>query len=107
MQDTALRELIMDKIGVHYDLDKTKDIISTAYNQLRDIIKSRIRDRLISLKIDATTKYLKSFLGINAQIIWNQKIVVITLGVVRLECQHTSFNLKVQFFQLNALSRCK
>jgi len=91
VQDSALRTFLFDKIGVHYDGDKVKDLINNAYETVKERISKKLDNRLISIKIDAKTQYLKSYLGINAQIIEDGKIVM-----VQLTESHTALYIKVR-----------
>ena len=61
---------------------------------VRDDIKCEMANKLICLKIDGVTRQFRSFIGINAQYIINEKIIVRTLALKEVFDRHTSDNLK-------------
>ena len=58
--------------------------------QVRDRISAEVQGKMISLKVDGVSKLGRSVLGINMQMIVDQKIVVRTLGMPEMKERHTS-----------------
>lgn len=70
------------------------DRIPEYAREVRNIISSQLRGRFWCLKIDGTTKFRRSFLGINAQFVADGRIVVRTLAVKELFTSHTAVNIR-------------
>lgn len=66
-----------------------KNSITSEANLIRQKISEEIKNKLVSLKIDAATRLERSFLGINIQFIQDGKIVLRTLGLQELKDKHT------------------
>lgn len=68
--------------------------VTEKYLYMKSEIKKLIKGRMISLKMDIATRHERSLLGINIQLINNNKIFVYTLSMKQLKRRHTAENLK-------------
>ncbi|CAG7720846.1 unnamed protein product [Allacma fusca] len=63
-----------------------------AQNQ-KQILKSTLKNKLLSLKLDFASRHHRSFLAINVQYCHKDKLCVSTLAVKELHYRHTSDNI--------------
>ena len=69
-------------------------VLERAVN-VKKLISEKLKDRLFHIKVDATTKNRRSFLGINAQYLnENNEIEVLTLATEEMFESHTAENIK-------------
>lgn len=61
---------------------------------LKELLVSKLKNRMISLKVDAATCMDKSFFGVNIQFIEDGKIIIINLATKELKQRHTADNLR-------------
>ena len=70
------------------------DCIYDAYEELTNMLKGIVKDRMLCLKSDCVTRMDRSFIGVNIQFVFKGEIIVITLGTIQLDNHHTGPNLK-------------
>lgn len=70
--------------GVTLNRTNIKPYLTSAAQKIRSVISNEMKGKLISLKIDSTSKYHRHILGINVQYALREKVVIRTLG----ECFH-------------------
>ncbi|KAF2881231.1 hypothetical protein ILUMI_24943 [Ignelater luminosus] len=75
------------KTGLSSEL--IKSVMSNEAQLIRKNISDCVKDKLISLNVDAVTRLDRSFLGINIQFVENSKIHLKTIGLVELKESHT------------------
>lgn len=57
-------------------------------------ISKKLAGKVFSLKMDTATRSDRSVLGVNVQIIKNNKILIYTLAMIEIKRRHTAENLK-------------
>lgn len=67
--------------------------IKATANAIRSKIAAELKDELFGLMVDIATKNNRSILGVNTQIVLNDKIVVRTIGMNQIAKRHTSDNI--------------
>lgn len=72
-----------------FTISKLKEDIVATEDHIRKAIMAETRVRLISMTLDIVTKYARSILGINAQYVLEDKLVVRTIGMIEMEKSHT------------------
>lgn len=70
-----------------------RDEIEKKSNQIKALITSETRNRLLSLMVDIGSRYNRSILGVNIGYIIDGKIVVRTIGMSVLRFSHTAENI--------------
>jgi len=87
---------ILKALGENQSINRHNIIqhISEAANSIRNEIICLTKNKLISLKIDGVTRKERSILGINVQLMVDDKLVVKTLAMVELFEKQTAENLK-------------
>lgn len=71
-----------------------RDMIEPTAESVKKAIIKEVKNKFLSLKVDAATRLSRSFLGINIQFIKDDKIVLRTLAVRELKEAHTGAYLK-------------
>lgn len=61
---------------------------------MKDKFQKLVRNKMVCLKVDCGSRYLRSFLGIHVQFIHNGQLVLFTLSCIELKTRHTGKNLK-------------
>ena len=79
-----------------------KEKMNYAANEINRIIDKSLDGKLFCLKMDIAERMSKSILGINIQYLDGTKITIRTIGVIELDCIHTSQNLTTKILQLFA-----
>lgn len=79
-------ELVMNRTNV-------KDYIGKNAKQIKEIIESEIRGKLICLMIDIASRYNRSVLGVNIAYVVDGNVIVRTIGMHVLHCTQTAFNI--------------
>lgn len=69
--------------------ESIKKKVAEEANNIRREISEKVKNTMISIKIDAVTRLDRSFLGINMQYIEGSKIVLRTLALAELKEKHT------------------
>ena len=67
---------------------------------MREEMKKQLRGKLISLKVDATTKGSRSFLGVNIQYIDEGVLKLQTLAVKEMLTRHTGKNIRHEIIEI-------
>jgi len=100
LEDTGFKKIlnpILDGFGNSFSIDKRNvraNVIETAIT-VRNNLKSLVKNRILSLKIDGATRKDKSILGINVQFMSKENTHVIkTLSMIELTESHTANYLK-------------
>lgn len=75
------------------DLDKIKAHINVTSNDIKTTIENEVKNLPIALMMDIATKNNRSILGINIQYVVGNRIVLRTLGMIRLNESHTGRHL--------------
>lgn len=70
-----------------------KKYIDEKAADLRALIVKQIRGKAVSVMIDIATRYNRSILGINIAYMFNEKVVIRTIGMPVLRFTHTATNL--------------
>lgn len=102
INDSGLQNLILKPISRQYpdmkfDTDRVKSKVEEKYEQdVKAVIKANLARRLVSVKVDCATCAYRSFIGLNAQIIYAGQIHVYTLDIIELHSSHTGQHLKVK-----------
>ncbi|XP_017085560.1 uncharacterized protein LOC108117563 [Drosophila eugracilis] len=67
--------------------------VSEKYEREKALLISRLKNKVVSLKIDIASRHSKGILGLNVQYYHNKAIEIKTLGVIELHQKHTGLNL--------------
>lgn len=67
-------------LGITINRQNVKSLLHSASKEIRAVLAEEMKGRLISLKIDSASKHHRHVLGINAQYVLRDKIVIRTLG---------------------------
>lgn len=90
--------------------DALHEYSDAEFSKMRDIIKGELEGKLFSVMVDATTTQNKSILGIAAQFIENDKVVVRTLAMRRFMDDPNGVNLskaiKTVLFEYGVNAAC-
>lgn len=70
------------------------EYVTEKYARLKSIIKNSCKGKMIALKMDTATRLERSVLGINIQVIENDKINTYNLAMKELNGKHTAEKLK-------------
>lgn len=81
------------KQKIHVDINKIKEHIDTTAQTMKDELKKEVKNKPIALIMDIATKKNRAILGINIQYIIDKRIVIRTLGMIRLKESHTAVHL--------------
>lgn len=81
------------KQKIHVDINKIKDHIETTAQAMKEALKKEVKNKPISLMMDIATKNKRAILGINIQYVVGKRIVLRTLGMIRLKESHTGAHL--------------
>lgn len=81
------------KQKIQVDINKIKDHIDTTAQAMKETLKKEVKNKPISLMMDIATKNKRAILGINIQYIVDKRIVLRTLGMIRLKESHTGAHL--------------
>lgn len=73
-------EPIAESVGMTLNRVNIKDHLSILASATRNALKEEMSGRLICLKIDSASRFNRHVLGINAQYVFNDKVVIRTLG---------------------------
>lgn len=73
----------------------------SASNEIVSQIKTDVKNRLISLKVDCVKRHHRSILGVNIQYSKDGKICLSTLAMVEMHEKHTAVNLKKMVYLFN------
>lgn len=65
------------------------ELVNEAYEKERSYLKEKLKNKLLSLKIDMATRLQRSVMGINIQFYSKSKIIIKTLGCIELTERHT------------------
>lgn len=66
--------------GVTLNRTNIKKYLQSVAEKIRSIVSNEMKGRLISLKIDSASKHHRHILGVNAQYVLRDKVVIRTLG---------------------------
>lgn len=80
-------------VNLNRNLDVIKDHLRATAKRIREKIENEMKGRLISLSVDIVTKNNRSILGVYAQYVLNDEIVVRCIGMVELHESHTGLYL--------------
>lgn len=69
-------------------------LIQQAASGIRSVIKNEVKNKLISLKIDITTRHGKHVLGISLQFFLEKKIVSRNVGMIEIFVRPNSVNIR-------------
>lgn len=89
-----LTKPVFDSIQITVNQHNVVDRILAFANNMKAEIRTELKEKLFSLKIDAATRLGVSLLGINAQLLKNSAIKTFTLAVKVLESSHTAAYLR-------------
>ena len=95
--DSGMKDIIdpiMNAIKVTVNRTNIKDYVRNKATEIKNTIKSEIHNKLISIKIESATRLGRSIIGINAQYIQNQKIILRTLDMHEVENRQTGLYIK-------------
>lgn len=96
-EDRAFKILVQpafDALEINVNEHNVAERIIAFSKQVKLDIMDDLKDKMISLKIDAATRQDLSVLGINVQYIKNASIQIKTLAIKELKLSHTSEYLK-------------
>lgn len=96
-EDRAFKTLVQpafDALGINVNEHNVAERIIAFSKKVKLDIMDDLKDKMISLKIDAATRQDLSVLGINVQYIKNASIQIKTLAIKELKLSHTSEYLK-------------
>jgi hypothetical protein len=99
----AIKEIdgdIYKILGINPNRKLLKSNIYKAAQEIQCIISNELKNRVFCLKMDIATRLNKSCLGVNAQFIREDKIIIRTLGIITLEETHTAENIKKEMENL-------
>lgn len=71
---------ISDATGVILNRKNIKPYLRSAAEKIQNVIANEMKGKLISLKVDSASKHHRHILGINAQYVLRDKVVIRTLG---------------------------
>lgn len=101
IEDSGFRKIIdpiiegiSKKERITINKNNIRDMVAPSAKQCKENIIQDVRNRMISLKVDAATRIGRSFLGINIQFIKDGTIHLRTLAVRELKEKHTAIYLK-------------
>ncbi|XP_011186780.2 uncharacterized protein LOC105214818 [Zeugodacus cucurbitae] len=94
----ALLEPYERKFGVVVNSHNLTHIIGDSSKNITDTIASRLKHKLISLKLDTASRMGKSVLAINVQYMQDFKICTHTLGIIRLQRKHKVKDINEELF---------
>jgi hypothetical protein len=97
---SAFKDLIYNHevaTGITMNYANAQKYVQQAAQKVKDKIKSEVKDRMISLKVDVATRLGRSVLGVNIQFfsLTENKIVVRTIGMIELNRKHTAQNMNL------------
>lgn len=67
-----------------------KDLIKSQADELRNLLKIKLKGKIISIKVDGASRLDRSILGVNVQYVDNGKIKINTLAMLELKDRHTA-----------------
>lgn len=70
--------------------------VSEKYEREKLLLTDRLKDKMLSLKIDIASRHSRGILGVNVQYYRNQAIEVKSLGIIELHRKHTGLNLSME-----------
>lgn len=82
-------EGINKKERIAINTNNIRDMIAPKAKQVKEKIMCEVKNKMISLKVDAATRMGRSFLGINIQFMKEGSIQLRTLAVRELKQSHT------------------
>lgn len=89
---------IVGPVESTYDLNlNSKNIhnhLDSFSTRIKQHIQEKLKNKMLSIKIDIGTRMDKHILGIDAQVISNGKIEILTLSMIQIKKRHTAQNLK-------------
>lgn len=99
LEDSGFKKIIEPiqaafKTNKRINSQNIREDIPVKASELREQITTELKNKIISLKVDAATRMSRSFLGINAQFMIDNKIALRTLAVQELRQSHTGLYLK-------------
>lgn len=105
VEDEGFREII-DPILASFGKKVTisRETVANRIHLEAGELKSKIKEicatKMIYLKVDAATRAERGFLGINCQIVENDEICLMTLGVKELMVRHTGANIRKEVLEV-------
>lgn len=87
-------EPLTDALNISISSRTMPNEITELASQMRNLISSKIKDKMICLKMDIASRHNRSILGINCQIVDSGKLTIFSMGMVTLEKRHTAVNIK-------------
>lgn len=97
---------IANALGVTINATVIKEKLSEAANKVKDTITDELHQKTFSLKVDSATRHGRSILGVNAQFIQNEKIVIRTLAMWEMKIRHTADNIKKEIVKILSVYKC-
>lgn len=85
----SILQMALTKQNVSFTIPKLREDIHTIAADVKQTIKDEMREKTVSLMLDIVTKYNRSYLGVNVQYIYNNKLVVRTIGMLNMEQAHS------------------
>lgn len=98
VEDSGFRKIIdpiLDGFASSITINRfnIRELIKHEANMLRQTISRKLENKIISIKIDGASKMDRSVLGINVQILEDNRIKIITLAMTDIKTRSTSENL--------------
>lgn len=81
-------------------LYEVKEMLQKTAQNVRQIIREELKNRLFSLKVDITTKRRRSIFGVSAQFIVDGKHIIRSIGMLQLDESHTGEYLAKMIWEL-------
>lgn len=97
LDDEAFRDLkalILPDFKKEGNSKKIKEMILDKAYEIKELIASELKQKMISIKLDSATCMDRQFIGINVQYIKKSKIVIRTLALQEIFDRQTAENLK-------------
>lgn len=105
LDDSGFRK-IMDPLlaacgeGVVLNSRNVPELVSKTAIKTRDDLRSKLKGKLVSIKIDGATHHNRSIIGVNIQFIENGAIQIRTLAMKEVFISHTAANLKRELLEI-------
>lgn len=107
IEDSGFRKIInpiieaiskKDKISINSS--NIRDMVAPSAQECKNDIINDVKNRMVSLKVDAATRIGRSFLGINVQFMKSGSINLRTLAVRELKESHTAAYIKTVILEV-------
>lgn len=78
-----------------------KQLVNKQATEIVKQVKNKVKDKILSVKIDCCTRLETSYLGVNVQFReYDGTFCLYTLGVIEMDTEHTAVNLKEKMLNL-------